>query len=469
MRGFFARQYTWMTVMIFLSIFLVAFSSIAAASSYILGLQQTRLSENAETVSDFTASSLVDVSRRDPRFRNSLALLGEVMGVHILVCGPAGHVIMCSDFPFCLEHIDTIVPETLAETVSRNGSHVEQGTLGGIYDTTQNVAACMVGSSPLFVTVSSPASENRALIIAFMRILIYVSAAVIVISFISAYVITKRMTNPLKAMAASAQSYARGDFTTRVPVGSDYNDEIGRLCVNFNSMADSLQQLEELRQGFIANVSHELRTPMTVVSGYVDGILDGTIPDESRAEYLKIIRGEILRLSRLVAKMLDVSNMQSGHITYAPQPINAFELMRQVFLGFENRVEDGGFDVEFVLPDEDAAVSFDPDALTQIFTNLIDNAIKFTPRGGKLAIKAAQKGGKVHISIANSGLGIPAGDLPFIFDRFYKTDKSRSGDRLGLGLGLYIVRSILRWHGEDIHVSSENGMTAFTFTLTVMK
>lgn len=473
MSGVFARQYTWMTGIIFLAILIVVISFVTTASSYISDMQQTRLSSNANTVSKLVSASLADTGRLDIPFRITFAAMGEVMTVHMLICDTNGKVIMCSDSPFCAEHAGKTVPEQLTRSVMNSGSHVEQSLLGGIYSANYNLAAHTVtvdGTQiACFVIVASPASENRALVSAFMKILSLISAIVLVVSFVSAYIVTKRMTKPLKAMAVSAQSYARGDFSTRVPVSCDYHDEISILCANFNMMADSLQQLEELRQGFIANVSHELRTPMTVISGYVDGIIDGTIPDESRLEHLKIIRGEVLRLSRLVAKMMDITHMQSGQMTYTPRPVNACELMRQVILGFERRIDSGDIQVECVMPDSDAAVNFDPDALTQVFTNLMDNAVKFTPEGGRLIISFVQKGGKANVSVANSGSGIPAEDLPFVFDRFYKTDKSRSSDRAGLGLGLYIVRSILQSHGENIQVSSDSELTTFTFTLTILK
>jgi len=234
-------------------------------------------------------------------------------------------------------------------------------------------------------------------------------------------------------------------------------------------MADSLQRLEELRQGFIADVSHELRTPMTVIQGYVDGILDGAIPTENQTEYLNIIRGEVLRLSRLVARMLDISSIQSENKAISRQPVNISEQLRQIILGFEKRIEDKGLSVEFSLPNNDITVSFDPDSLTQILTNLTDNAVKFASQNGRLSISLIQKGSKAFVSVTNSGDEIAPADLPLVFDRFYKADKSRSNDKSGLGLGLYIVKSIIQSHGEYIQVTSEDNLTTFAFSLSIVK
>jgi signal transduction histidine kinase len=205
---------------------------------------------------------------------------------------------------------------------------------------------------------------------------------------------------------------------------------------------------------------------MTVIQGYVEGILDGAIPAENQTEYLNIIRGEVLRLSRLVARMLDISNIQSDNMALSRQPVNISEQLRQIILGFEKRIETKALDVEFSLPDNDITVSFDPDLLTQILTNLTDNAVKFASQNGRISISLTHRGSKAFVSVTNSGDGISPADLPFIFDRFYKTDKSRSCDKSGLGLGLYIVKSIIQSHGESIKVTSDDNLTTFAFSLT---
>lgn len=471
MRGVFARQYTLVSLMLFMAVMFAGISFVTASSTYISSLQQDRLSENADIVSNLVSSSILERGQVTGELRMYLVAYAQISTTHILVCDTDGMVIMCSDSPFCGEHIGKYVSKALTQSVLQNEKHVEQSTLNGIYESNYNIAArSMVFDEPVgFVTVSAQASETSALTGVFIKIFFIVSGVVLIISFMSAYAVTKRMTKPLKAMAGSAQSYARGDFSTRVPVSPNFDDEISILCHNFNIMADSLQELEELRKGFIANVSHELRTPMTVIQGYVDGILDGTIPYENQTDYLKTIRSEVQRLSRLVARMLDISNIQSGNVAYTRQPVNVSELMRQVILGFEKRIDDKNLEVEFALPDDDVTVSFDPDSLTQILTNLTDNAVKFAPDGGLLSISLTQKGQKAFVSVTNSGAGIAPTDLPFVFDRFYKSDKSRSNDKSGLGLGLFIVKSIIQSHGESIQVTSENGLTTFAFSLTLSR
>ncbi|MCL1819709.1 MAG: HAMP domain-containing histidine kinase [Oscillospiraceae bacterium] len=471
MRGVFAKQFAWLSFMLFMSILIVGVSFVAASSGYISAMQQASLTKNAEAVSRLVSYELTERrGQLDPRLRISLATIAYTSDTHILICDVRGQILMCSDGPFCIDHAGLYVPEALAQSVAEYGAFSEQSTLGGIYDARYELAACGMdfdGQHAGFIIAATRASETKALAAAISRIFLIVSFIVLFLSSVSAYIVTKRMTKPLKAMAESAQNYARGDFSTRVSLSPNINDEISVLCHNFNSMADALQRLEELRQGFIADISHELRTPMTVILGYVDGILDGAIPSENQNEYLETIRGEVSRLSRLVSRMLDASNMQSGKLTLTRRPVNVSEQIRRVILGFERRIEDKELNVEFTLPDDDITVSFDPDSLTQVLTNLTDNAIKFASPKGRLGISLTHKGSKAYVSVLNSGAGIPPEDLPFLFDRFYKTDKSRSGDKNGLGLGLFIVKGIIQSHGESIQVTSENGVTTFTFSLSM--
>jgi len=459
--------------MLFMTILIVGISFVTVASGYISAQHQHTLSQNADEVSTLVSAHLIERGwNLGIQLQMSITTIANTSSTHIMICDISGQILMCSDIPYCSEHFGKYVPETLTRDVIENSSSVEQSTLDGIYNTRYNLAAhsMMFDDQPVgFIIVAAQVSEPHALTGAFVRIILIVSGTVLIISFISAYAVTKRMTKPLKAMAHSAQSYARGDFSARVPVSPDSGDEIGILCRNFNSMADSLQRLEELRQGFIADVSHELRTPMTVIQGYVDGILDGAIPTENQTEYLNIIRGEVLRLSRLVARMLDISSIQSENKAISRQPVNISEQLRQIILGFEKRIEDKGLSVEFSLPNNDITVSFDPDSLTQILTNLTDNAVKFASQNGRLSISLIQKGSKAFVSVTNSGDEIAPADLPLVFDRFYKADKSRSNDKSGLGLGLYIVKSIIQSHGEYIQVTSEDNLTTFAFSLSIVK
>jgi signal transduction histidine kinase len=237
-------------------------------------------------------------------------------------------------------------------------------------------------------------------------------------------------------------------------------------------MAESLNHIEEVRNAFLGNVSHDLRTPMTTIAGFVDGILDGTIPEENHEYYLNIISQEVRRLSRLVNTLLEVSRLESGtELNIAD--FNLSETARTVLISLESKISGKNIDIDFNSGDEDVFVTADHDSIHRVIFNLMDNAVKFTPDSGRISINVScvsdgKKKKKALFAIRNSGEGIPKDELPNVFDRFYKTDRSRGLDKSGTGLGLYIAKTIILNHGEDLTVNSVQGeFTEFAFTLPV--
>ena len=274
------------------------------------------------------------------------------------------------------------------------------------------------------------------------------------------------LTQPLKDMAQAAQKFGQGEFDTRVSGCEGRCDEVGELAEAFNAMADSLSKSEQRRTEFVANVSHELKTPMTTIAGFADGILDGTIPPDQERHYLQIISSETRRLSRLVRSMLDLSRLQSDERA-AQQQFDICETLVRALLTLESKVTAKNLEVDAQLPeDEPIPVWGDQDAITQVCYNLLDNAIKFSKEGGVLGLGVTVKGPKATVTISNQGETIPPEEQSLIFDRFHKTDHSRSADRDGVGLGLYIVKTILNSHKENIICTSQDGVTKFIFTLT---
>lgn len=287
---------------------------------------------------------------------------------------------------------------------------------------------------------------------------------IFLVALIAIYLISEKITEPLKSMSKAAKSFAQGKFDVRVKETG--HDEVAQLAQAFNNMATSLAKNEDLRKTFLANVSHDLRTPMTTIAGFVDGILDGTIPPEQHEHYLGIISSEVRRLSRLVASLLDISRMQAGDRKFNKTSFDVCELGRQILISLETRIDSKKLEVEFDCTHDKMFAYADVDAMHQVLYNLCDNAIKFANEGGSLKISITEKDKKVHVSVRNSGVGIPADDLPFVFDRFYKSDRSRGLDKTGVGLGLYIVKTIIDQHEEEIKVSSVYGeYCEFVFTL----
>ncbi len=289
---------------------------------------------------------------------------------------------------------------------------------------------------------------------------------VLLATMIAAYFITSRTTGPLRQMSHAANSFAKGHFDVRVPVRG--RDEVSQLAEAFNQMADSLENLEEMRSSFIANVSHDLRTPMTTIAGFIDGIRDGVIPPEEQDHYLEVVAKEVRRLSRLVSQLLDLSRIQAGERKFVMQPFDICEMARVILISFENEIEGKRLEVSFQSSEDRIHVLADHDAVYQVFYNLCHNAVKFSREGGKLSINIqVEKNKKVTVSVFDEGQGIPENELNMVFERFYKTDKSRGLDKSGVGLGLYISKTIMTAHEEKIWAESEYGKNCtFYFTLT---
>lgn len=294
---------------------------------------------------------------------------------------------------------------------------------------------------------------------------------VMIAALIALYFITERTIEPLREMSRAAKKLSVGSFDTKVPVRG--RDEIAQLAQTFNQMSDSLQSMERMRSSFIANVSHDLRTPMTTISGFIDSILDGVIPPEEQEHYLRVVSDEVRRLSRLVNQLLDISRLQAGERKLVKRSFDICEMGRQILISFEQKIEDKHLDVSFVCDEDRMQVFGDQDAVHQIFYNICDNAVKFSREGGLLRLQITrerrpERGGKLKavIRVYNEGQGIPPEDQPYIFERFYKSDKSRSLDKTGVGLGMYIAKTIIEAHGESISVRSEYGKDCeFTFTM----
>ena len=297
-----------------------------------------------------------------------------------------------------------------------------------------------------------------------IKTLLLTSLWVFFAALVGVYFLTERIIGPLKNISRAAKSYATGNFDIRIPVQG--SDEVAELAIAFNQMADGMQSIEEMRRSFLANVSHDLKTPMTTIAGFIDAILSGAIPPENQAEYLERIKNEVLRLSRLVRQLLDLSRIQAGDRKLETSTFDICEMARQIVLSFENRIDEKKLEVCFECDEDNISVTADKDSIHQVLYNLCDNAVKFSREGGAYKVGISQKNKKVHISVYNEGQGIASEDLPFVFERFYKSDKSRGLDKTGVGLGLYISKTIIDAHRETITVSSEQGKyCCFEFTL----
>jgi len=304
------------------------------------------------------------------------------------------------------------------------------------------------------IAVCTSSALQNDLLRVLVKTIINAGLLILIATMIAIYLISEKVVRPLRDISEAAKSFAEGKFDVRVPVRG--RDEVAQVATAFNQMAESLNNYETMRNTFMSNVSHDLRTPMTSISGFIDGILDGVIPPERHEYYLQMVSDEVKRLSRLVASLLDLSRIQAGERKFTMSTFDICEMGRQILISFEQKIDEKNLQVSFECDEDSMTVIADRDAIYQVFYNLCDNAVKFASEGGAFWISIRKlKNRKVLVSVYNEGQGISKEDLPFVFERFYKSDKSRGLNKSGVGLGLFISKTIVDAHGEKIWVESE--------------
>lgn len=434
------------------------------------------LTENAHSVADLISDSSTLVNNnlilgQSNFLQTVMSTISKSINASIFITNNTGLTQLCSEGANCV-HDRAKIPDSIMKS-ALTGEYFETSNLGGIYKNNYYTVGVpiIVNSNGQNIAVgvafvSSEASSISDFTANITKIFFFAAIATFAIVFCMVGLYTYNMVRPLRQMAQAAKSFGAGDFSSRVPVTSQ--DEIGQLAIAFNNMADSLATSEGTRRSFIANVSHELKTPMTTIAGFIDGILDGTIPPDRQGYYLNIVSTEVRRLSRLVQSMLALSRIDSGELRMNKQRFDLTNILISTLLTFEQKIGDRNIRVEGLEEADTIFVDGDPDMIHQVVYNLIENAVKFTNEGGYIRISLSDAPDRTTLEIRNSGQGIQPDELPHIFERFYKTDKSRSKDKNGMGLGLYIVKTILRLHGGDITAASETGSYC-SFTLWLPK
>lgn len=470
----FRRQLTLMLCILLVATILLGLAFWVVFDRYAARKQETSLQSTADTVASLTQFYSSPASMYlDWDFRLNLSAASGASENDVLLCTTDGQVFLCAQDVQDCEHIGRTLGASAVEKITKQGSASIDDAATLLYGEKRLAVASAAYSSDgtfmCIVVASMKRADLSALTGGTLRLFILTALAVFLVALLAMPYLTRRETKPIKDMAAAARQLAHGNLSVRVPTGYQ-NEEMEELAVAFNNMAASVQNSETIRQEFVANVSHELKTPMTTIAGYLDGILDGTIPPEKHRVYMELVSTEVRRLSRLVRNMLDVARLKDQGIP--PDKLTDFDICEeasQALLSFEQRINQKHLNVDIDMPEFGLTVHAFADAVSQVIYNLLDNAVKFIDDGGTLSVHARQQGGKAVVSIANTGPTIDPAELPLIFDRFHKTDKSRSTDRDGVGLGLYIVKTIVLAHGEDIYVTSRDGKTEFTFTMPLKK
>ena len=475
MRTSFSRAFAMVAVMLLVILLVIGVSFRLLAEDYLTENAVEALKSDAAAIIRIAQAAYIDGSFSNHDFVVSFSVASEVSGSDAVIFDAEGELLMCSASPLGCEHQGMPLGESYLQRIIDEGCTVDKCVLTGLYDDVRYVVAMPISDSESgkfigAVLVSSPVKSTRITVERISEIFVFISVLVVLLGVVLMTLFARKQSTPLKDLADAARAFGHGELTARVKTDSNQPQEIEELALAFNNMASSLQKSEYQRQEFVANVSHELKTPMTTIAGYVDGILDGTIPPERQRQCLQVVSDETKRLNRLVRSMLDISRLQDQGGIPEEQMIH-FDLCEcagRVLITFEQKITDKKLDVQVDIPEHPVNTIANQDYITQVIYNLVDNAVKFCPEGGVLELKIQEGRGKAYVSVANDGPTIPPEELPLVFDRFHKIDKSRTQNRDSWGLGLYIVKTIVCSHGEDISVTSRDGRTTFTFTMPLV-
>ncbi len=475
MKTTFSRAFFTASVVLLAAMVLVGAAFHLLVRNLMVRQVQNSLIEDCTAITNLSAAYYTQGSLSRQDFYATLSVATRVSGADAVICDSSGRLVLCSDSPMGCKHQGMVLQQGYLQEVFQTGMVSDVGMVNGLYEETRYVVGMPImdrfHQNPVgLVVVSTPVNQALALLDKLSDAYLVICLLVVALAVIAIILMARRQSVPLREMAKAASNFGHGRLDARVVIDAGSPQEVQELALAFNNMASSLEKSEYQRQEFVANVSHELKTPMTTISGYVDGMLDGTIPPEKHSHYMTLVSQETKRLSRLVRSMLDISRMQNQD-SFPPESISQFDLCEcigKVLITFEQKIVEKQLNVAVDFPEHTVYTLANQDAITQVVYNLVDNAVKFCPQGETLRLAVAEGSSKVYVSVGNAGAGIPAQELPLVFDRFHKLDKSRARNQDGWGLGLYIVKTLVDRHGENISVTSQDGYTEFTFTLPLV-
>ncbi len=468
-KGIFSRLCLTYTAILFIVFLFITAASSLMLTQYMINTQKEQVIAAGKALEYWTATYQIEQNdaRAARAYNNSLNSWSQLLGADITVSNLDGEVISSTS------DMSSVPGEYIKKIAEGKRVIVKRGTFGGRYGASQLTVGVSVKYNGTIVGAmffNTPMKRLNSTTNEIVEMIIVCAALSILAAFILVYIQAKRISKPIGEINRAVQNIAAGNFSDRVRV--DGNDEISQLASSFNFMADSIENLENMRSGFISDVSHELRSPMTSISGFAQSILDGTIPEEKRSEYLKIIVDESRRLTKLVNDLLEMSKMSSSEYQLSIGKFDLNELVRVCIISLESRITERSLDLNIDFENDALNVLGDNDAIKRVVLNLMDNAIKFSYENTTISIRTWTRSKKAYFSIGNFGAGIDQKDLSNIFNRFYKTDKSRHREKTGAGLGLSLCKNIVALHKQSIWVESNPAKegtdakyTTFTFTL----
>ena len=456
----------WTSTAIILALVLITSLSMIGLLNNHTANERMRYSQSAARSIEYLTVE-VDSKNKDNRLRgaynSTLASWSMIMGADIIIINADRNVYASTDNSKTVPDyvIDSVLSgNTVNEFVNDKQKNLHKNIIG--------IPMTYQGRTMGGIFFFFPPSIIKSTIKEFAHIISISLILALLLALILIYFSSRSVSKPLKKINDAVLEIASGKFDKRVDVSAA--DEVAQLASSFNYMADSLEHLEEMRAGFLSDISHELRTPMTSISGFVSGILDGTIPKERQSEYLELVLEECTRLSRLTNDMFEMTKMSSHGYKLSINEFDLAEATRLCIISAENQLEKKGLELKVDFEAENIPVLAEADSIKRVIINLLDNAIKYSFENSEIEIRIFSQNNHAVFEISNIGTGIDDADLPYIFDRFYKSDKSRKHENSGAGLGLSFVKNILALHSQKITaksvpISDSAKKTTFTFTL----
>ena len=451
----FAKYFIMCGTIILFSILFLGTVLLVFADWYFKNERYITLSKNARYAAHIVESELAGY-RPQGSTESFFNILSNSVDASFFFTNSEGATIYCTNNEDG-KYFSHSVPENILKETD-DGEYRSDSNLGEIYEILHYVVGIPVVDSYNttlgYVFASSPTHSLEDFMLNVMKMFAISAVAVLLLVSIVLYFTTLKITNPLKEMVKAAKLFGLGKFSEKIKVKND--GEIGELATALNNMAKDLSNMENARRNFTSNVSHELKTPITTIAGFIDGILDGTITAEQHKHYLRIVSEETQRLSRLVGAMLNLSKIEAEEIQLVKTDFNIFDIVARVVINLGKSIEDKNLEIRG-LDYEKINACGDVDLIYQVVYNIVENAIKFANQDGYLEFIFNKKQSDISLTVRNSGQGISEEDLPRVFERFYKTDRSRGLDKHGVGLGLFIVRTIIDLHSGKITANSKQG------------
>ncbi len=425
------------------------------------------LYKEATAISNIYSKNLSNASFSGTDFKEQLTSVDSMTSTSIWILSTNGTILFDSSSP---SGRVTSVPQTfdLADMIH---NYYIVGDFHGSFSASMISVLSPVTSNfrrQAYIVVHSPLREVEERLSAMTRIAYITFAVIFTLSLIILIFFTTIIYLPMRKITKAAREYTGGNLDYVIDVDKD--DEIGRLAASLNLMASELSRAEENQKKFIANVSHDFRSPLTSIRGYLEAMVDGTIPPEMHEKYLNIVLNETERLTKLTNSLLTLNNLNLRGTVLDVSDFDINKVIKNVAATFEGTCKEKKIRFKLVLTGQTLFVTADEEKIKQVLYNLIDNAIKFSNTDSTIKVETTEKNDKVFVSVKDSGIGIPKDSLKLIWDRFYKTDISRGKDKKGTGLGLSITKEIINAHHENINVISTEGVgTEFIFTLPKSK